>query len=102
MCWLNFSKNSKNRKVKAVLASPTKKTGDNMQQTFTTTALATILGGLCISSAIAQSSLPDPAATDPQKLGWMQGFRPRRTNSFSLPMAAAISSAYPLVVLTFP
>ena len=47
-----------------------------MQQTFTTTALATILGGLCISSAIAQSSLPDPAATDPQKLGWMQGFPP--------------------------
>ena len=47
-----------------------------MQQTFTTTALATILGVLCISSAIAQSSLPDPAATDPQKLGWMQGFPP--------------------------
>jgi len=47
-----------------------------MQQTFTTTALATILGGLCIGSAIAQSSLPDPAATDPQKLAWMQGFPP--------------------------
>jgi hypothetical protein len=44
-----------------VLASPIKKTGDNMQQTFTTTALATILGGLCVSA------VPSPRAACPTR-----------------------------------
>ena len=31
---------------------------------------------LAVCSASAQTSLPDPSTTDPQKLGWMQGFPP--------------------------
>jgi len=46
----------------------------------TTSSLLTVLSGLILGSgtlfASAQTVLPDPAATDPQKLGWMQGFPP--------------------------
>ncbi|MBC3884963.1 serine hydrolase [Undibacterium sp. FT31W] len=47
-----------------------------MQQTLRSLILTTVLGGLSMNHAIAQTSLPDPASTDPKKLGWMQGFPP--------------------------
>ena len=34
------------------------------------------ISAILLSNAQAQMTLPDPAATDPQQLGWMQGFPP--------------------------
>lgn len=46
-----------------------------MQQTRFAIITA-ILGGTLMSTAMADNPLPDPSATDPQKMGWMQGFPP--------------------------
>ncbi|MBI3730740.1 MAG: serine hydrolase [Burkholderiales bacterium] len=48
----------------------------NMQQTHFAILFLALLGGPFMSTSSAQTALPDAEASDPQKMGWMQGFPP--------------------------
>ena len=47
-----------------------------MQQTRFAILFAVLIGGLFMSTSSAQNPIPDAEASDPKKLGWMQGFPP--------------------------
>lgn len=47
-----------------------------MQQTHFAILFLALLGGPFMSTSSAQTALPDAEASDPQKMGWMQGFPP--------------------------
>ncbi|BBB67013.1 6-aminohexanoate-dimer hydrolase [Undibacterium sp. YM2] len=48
----------------------------NMQQTRFAVLFSALICGPFMSMSSAQTALPDAEASDPQKMGWMQGFPP--------------------------
>ncbi|BBB60960.1 6-aminohexanoate-dimer hydrolase [Undibacterium sp. KW1] len=48
----------------------------NMQQTRFALLFSALICGPFMSMSTAQTALPDAEASDPQKMGWMQGFPP--------------------------
>lgn len=47
-----------------------------MQQNRFAVLFIALLGGSFMNMSLAQTALPDAEASDPQKMGWMQGFPP--------------------------